>query len=129
MNEYGPTETVVGCSIYTVPPGRAISGAVPIGLPIANTQFYVLDARLQPVPIGVVGERVYWGRRGSARLSGRPELTAERFIPNPFSGEPGSWLYKTGDLVRLLADRMAKHRVPGPAGSPSEDPRLSGGTG
>ena len=66
MNEYGPTETVVGCSIYTVPPGRAISGAVPIGLPIANTQFYVLDAWLQPVPIGVVGE-LYIGGDGVAR--------------------------------------------------------------
>ena len=107
MNEYGPTETVVGCSIYTVPPGRAISGAVPIGLPIANTQFYVLDARLQPVPIGVVGE-LYIGGDGVARgYLGRPDLTAERFIPDPFSGEPGCRLYKTGDLVRLLADRMA----------------------
>ena len=107
MNEYGPTETVVGCSIYTVPPGRAISGAVPIGPPIANTQFYVLDARLQPVPIGVVGE-LYIGGYGVARgYLRQPELTAERFIPNPFSDEPGSRLYKTGDLVRLLADKMA----------------------
>jgi natural product biosynthesis luciferase-like monooxygenase protein/amino acid adenylation domain-containing protein len=125
LNEYGPTETVVGCSIYRVPSGQPIAGTVPIGLPIANTQFYVLDAQMQPVPIGVPGE-LYIGGDGVAwGYHNRPDLTAERFVPNPFSDcrlqiadcrldDPtidyrlsaiGYRLYRTGDLVRYLADR------------------------
>jgi amino acid adenylation domain-containing protein/non-ribosomal peptide synthase protein (TIGR01720 family) len=120
LNEYGPTETVVGCSMYEVPPGRFIRGTVPIGLPIANTQFYVLDGQMRPVPIGVVGE-LYIGGDGVAwGYHNRPDLTAERFVPNPFVGDKetrrqgdketkvsaiGYRLYKTGDLVRYLADR------------------------
>jgi amino acid adenylation domain-containing protein len=100
VNEYGPTETVVGCCIYQVPQGEPQSGAIPIGRPIANTQLYVLNQYLQPVPIGVVGE-LYIGGAGVARgYLNRPELTAAKFISNPFSDEPGSKLYKTGDLVR-----------------------------
>lgn len=107
LNEYGPTETVVGCSIYRISNGQAISGAVPIGLPIANTQFYVLDAYLQPVPVGVPGE-LYIGGDGLAwGYLNRPDLTAAAFIPHPFSDEPGTRLYKTGDLVRYLLDREA----------------------
>ena len=104
VNEYGPTETVVGCCVYQVPPGRHTSGSIPIGRPIANTQMYLLDRQLQPVPIGVPGE-VYIGGAGVARgYLNRPELTAERFIPNLYSEEPGSRLYKTGDLARYLSD-------------------------
>jgi amino acid adenylation domain-containing protein len=111
LNEYGPTETVVGCSIYRIPPGRSILGAVPIGLPIANTQFYVLDPHLQIVPVGVPGE-LYIGGAGVAwGYLNRPDLTAEKFIPNPFAhlegAQPGTRLYKTGDLVRYLADDEA----------------------
>ena len=104
INEYGPTETVVGCCVYEVPAKASISDAVPIGRPIANTQLYVLDIHLQPVPIGVAGE-LYIGGDGLARgYLNRPELTAERFIPNPFSTEAGARLYKSGDLARYRAD-------------------------
>ncbi|HLG65938.1 MAG TPA: amino acid adenylation domain-containing protein, partial [Ktedonosporobacter sp.] len=107
LNEYGPTETVVGCSIYQLPAGEFIRGAVPIGLPIANIQFYVLDAYWQPVPVGVPGE-LYIGGDGLAwGYLNRPELTAAVFIPNPFSDVPGARLYKTGDMVRYLPDRAA----------------------
>jgi amino acid adenylation domain-containing protein len=104
INEYGPTETVVGCCVYEVPPQTSLSGAVPIGRAIANTQLYVLDPYLKPVPIGVPGE-LYIGGAGVARgYLNRPELTAEKFIPNPFSDEPEARLYKTGDLARYLPD-------------------------
>ena len=104
VNEYGPTETVVGCCVYEVPRGVAISGAVPIGRPIANTQIYVLDRHLEPVPIGVVGE-LYIGGAGVGRgYLNRPDLTAERFLPDPFSSYAGARLYKTGDLARYRPD-------------------------
>ena len=101
VNEYGPTETVVGCCVYTVPDEALESGTISIGRPIANTQLYVLDPHRQPVPIGVVGE-LYIGGDGVARgYLNRPELTAEKFIANPFG--PGR-LYQTGDRVRWLPD-------------------------
>ncbi|MGH8655625.1 MAG: amino acid adenylation domain-containing protein, partial [Gammaproteobacteria bacterium] len=104
INEYGPTETVVGCCVYEVPPGSPPSGDVLIGRPIANTELYILDGGLNPVPIGVPGE-LYIGGAGLARgYLNRPELTAERFIPNPFSALPGARLYRTGDLARYLPD-------------------------
>ncbi|MDZ8023961.1 MAG: amino acid adenylation domain-containing protein [Nostoc sp. DedQUE11] len=104
VNEYGPTETVVGCCIYRVPKDEIESSSVPIGQPIANTQLYVLDEYHQPVPIGVPGE-LYIGGAGLARgYLNRPELTAVKFIPHPFSNEPGARLYKTGDLARYRAD-------------------------
>jgi amino acid adenylation domain-containing protein len=101
INEYGPTETVVGCCVYEVTPDHAYAGAVPIGRPIANTQLYVLDQHLQPKPLGVPGE-LYIGGAGVARgYHNRPELSAEKFLPNPFG--PGR-MYRTGDLVRYLPD-------------------------
>ncbi|GHO70186.1 hypothetical protein KSC_090780 [Ktedonobacter sp. SOSP1-52] len=104
INEYGPTETVVGCCIYQVPTGQRIAGPVPIGRPIANTQLYLLNQSLQPVPIGIPGE-LYIGGDGLARgYLNQPALTAERFIPNPFSPQGGTRLYKTGDLARYRAD-------------------------
>lgn len=107
LNEYGPTETVVGCSIYQIPEGQVTSGPVPIGLPIANTTFYVLDNQLQLVPIGVAGE-LYIGGDGVAwGYLNRAELTASIFIPDPFTTKPGARLYKTGDLVRYLPDKAS----------------------
>jgi amino acid adenylation domain-containing protein len=109
INEYGPTETVVGCCVYEVLPEQPLSGSVPIGRPIANTQLYILDRYLYPVPIGVAGE-LYIGGEGVARgYLNRPQLTAERFIPNPFKAvfpndHMADRLYKTGDLARYLPD-------------------------
>ncbi|HEY0602810.1 MAG TPA: amino acid adenylation domain-containing protein [Herpetosiphonaceae bacterium] len=108
INEYGPTETVVGCCIYEVTPDDAAEGAVPIGRPIANTQIYLLDARLQPVPIGVPGEIYIGGAQLARGYTSRPDLTAAAFIPDPFSNHPGARLYRTGDLARYQADGVVE---------------------
>jgi len=101
MNEYGPTETVVGCSAYTLPPGVHRNGPVPVGGPIQNLRFYVLDARMRPVPAGFPGE-LFIGGAGVARgYLGRPALSAEKFVPDPFAG-PGERMYRTGDRARWL---------------------------
>ena len=100
-NLYGPTEATIWSAATQVEPD---GDTVPIGLPIANTQFYVLDAHQQVVPVGVPGE-LHIGGRGLARgYLNRAELTAEKFIPNPFAQQPGERLYKTGDLVRYRTD-------------------------
>ena len=105
-NAYGPTETAVFVTTYRCHPN--IQNTVPIGYPIANTQIYILDNYLQPVPLGTTGE-LYIGGAGVARgYLNRPELTAERFIDNPFKqnihGQASARLYKTGDLGRWLPD-------------------------
>ncbi|NET12210.1 MAG: amino acid adenylation domain-containing protein, partial [Okeania sp. SIO1H6] len=103
INEYGPTETVVGCCVYQVKPEDSLKEVIPIGCPIANTQLYILDQHQQPVPLGVPGE-LHIGGAGLARgYLNRPELTAAKFIPNPFDNN-NSKLYKTGDLARYLSD-------------------------
>ena len=100
-NMYGPTETTIWSSISEL---KEEMVSVPIGRPIANTQIYLLDPHLQPVPIGVPGE-LYIGGAGLARgYLNRPELTAERFIPDPFGEDVGARLYRTGDLARYLPD-------------------------
>lgn len=105
INEYGPTETVVGCCVYEIPSGASLSGPVPIGYPIANTYLYILDSYLTPVTEGAVGE-IYIGGDGLARgYLNRPELTAERFLPDPFARRAGARLYRTGDLARYLPSR------------------------
>jgi amino acid adenylation domain-containing protein len=102
VNEYGPTETVVGCSAYTLAPGVHRGGPVPVGRAIRNLTFFVLDGRLQPVPVGVAGE-LYVGGTGVARgYLDRPALSADRFVPDPFAG-PGARMYRTGDRARWLA--------------------------
>ena len=101
-NMYGPTETTIWSSVYKVEHG--MPGVAPIGRPIGNNTMYILDAHKAPMPVGVPGE-LYIGGDGVARgYLGRPELTAERFIPDPFSSKPGARMYRTGDLTRYLAD-------------------------
>jgi amino acid adenylation domain-containing protein len=102
-NLYGPTEAAVDVTFWACQRHSPLP-FVPIGRPIANTQIYILDARLQPVPIGIPGE-LHIGGIGLARgYHHRPELTAEKFIPDPFEAKPGARLYKTGDLARFLPD-------------------------
>jgi amino acid adenylation domain-containing protein len=96
-NMYGPTESTVWSTMYQV---KDVLSSIPVGRPIANTEIYVLDAALQPVPDDVIGE-LYLGGDGLARgYHNRPELTAERFIANPFDTRKASKIYRTGDLVR-----------------------------
>jgi len=106
-NIYGPTETTVWSTTGEVKADRKninAEAAEPIGWPIANTEIYILDKNLQPLPIGIPGE-LHIGGDGLARgYIKRPELNAEKFISNPFSNQASSRLYKTGDLVRYLPD-------------------------
>ncbi len=100
INGYGPTENTTFSCCQRLSVGSAFGASVPIGRPIANTQAYVLDGEMEPVPIGVSGE-LYLGGDGLARgYLKRPGQTAERFVPDPFSREGGRRLYRTGDLVR-----------------------------
>jgi amino acid adenylation domain-containing protein len=103
-NHYGPSETHVITSFSLRPPASAWPALPPLGRPLANTQLYVLDGHLQPVPVGVSGELYLGGDCVAHGYLRRPGLTAERFIPDPFSGWPGARIYKTGDLVRYLPD-------------------------
>jgi amino acid adenylation domain-containing protein len=110
VNLYGPTEATIDAVAWSLPaPTRALDARVPIGRPVANTSAYVLDDQMEPVPVGVVGE-LYLGGAGLARgYRNRPDLTAERFGPDPFANEPGERLYKTGDLVRWKADSTLEY--------------------
>ncbi|MEV8097872.1 amino acid adenylation domain-containing protein [Kitasatospora sp. NPDC085879] len=104
---YGPTEATVACTMHTAgadSDGRQDAAALPIGRPLVGTVARVLDGRQQPVPPGVVGELMIGGSRVARGYLGRPDLTADRFVPDPFATEPGARLYRTGDLVRARAD-------------------------
>ncbi len=100
-NLYGPTETTIWSAIHRV---ESTENGVPIGRPIANTRMYVVDERLELVPAGVVGELVIGGEGVARGYLGRPDLTADRFVPDPFAAKPGERLYRTGDLARFRAD-------------------------
>jgi len=104
INGYGPTESTTFACCYTIPPGAAIESTIPIGTPITNTSVHILDANLEAVPVGVSGE-LFIGGDGLARgYWQREELTAEKFIADPFSAQPGARLYRTGDLARWRQD-------------------------
>ncbi|HKR12256.1 MAG TPA: amino acid adenylation domain-containing protein [Pyrinomonadaceae bacterium] len=112
LNTYGPSEATVMVTVGELAPGIAFD-EIGIGKPIANTELYVLDENLLPAPVGVAGE-LYIGGNGLARgYLNHPELTAERFIPNPFSMDQGQLLYRTGDRARYLPNGNLQflHRV------------------
>jgi amino acid adenylation domain-containing protein len=103
-NFYGPTEATVWAAINPITSTGSKGESIPIGRPIADRRIYLLDDNLQPVPVGIPGE-LHIGGAGLARgYFKRPELTAERFIPDPFSNDPRARLYRTGDLARYLPD-------------------------
>ncbi|MGF2508184.1 amino acid adenylation domain-containing protein, partial [Ralstonia pseudosolanacearum] len=109
LNGYGPTETTTFATTHLIQAVAAGRG-IPIGRPIANTQIYVLDAYQQPVPLGVTGEIYVGGAGVGLGYLNRPELTAERFVVNPFHGEARERMYKTGDLGRWLPDGSLEYQ-------------------
>ncbi|MEW6733018.1 MAG: amino acid adenylation domain-containing protein [Acidobacteriota bacterium] len=102
-HQYGPTETTVDVTFWHC---QRTNGdqVIPIGRPIANTQIFILDKQLEPVPIGVAGELCIGGVGLARGYLNRADLTADKFIPNPYSNEAGTRLYRTGDLARYLSD-------------------------
>ncbi|WP_338270543.1 amino acid adenylation domain-containing protein, partial [Corallococcus caeni] len=104
VNAYGPTESTTFAAWHHVKEVAEGATAVPIGRPLSNTELYVLDAELQPVPVGVLGELYIGGDGLALGYLGRPELTAEKFVPHPFRTEAGARLYRTGDQVKQLPD-------------------------
>lgn len=109
INLYGSSEVAADVTCFEVKGAEGL-GSVPIGQPIANTQVFVLDSHFQPSAIGIPGE-IFVGGEGLARgYLQRPEMTAERFIPDPFSQHPGARLFRTGDLGRYLADGNIEYR-------------------
>jgi len=106
FNHYGPTETTVGVLTYELKSDRldSLSATIPLGRPLANTQVYILDEHLQPAPISTPGELCIGGAGLARGYFNHPALTGERFVPDPFSGRPGSRLFRTGDVARYLED-------------------------
>ena len=112
FNHYGPTETTVGSLTLKLRGSddkdydwkNSPATSIPIGRPIANTQIYILDAHLEPAPLGVIGELYIAGDGITAGYLNQPDKTAERFLKNPFSQDPESKMYRTGDLARYWPD-------------------------
>ena len=104
INGYGPTETTVFATTYEIAEASEEAKSIPIGRPISNTRIYILDAFHQPVPIGVTGEIHIGGAGVALGYLNRPDLTAERFLADPFSAQPGAQMYKSGDLGQYLPD-------------------------
>ena len=102
-NLYGPTEAAVDVTHWRCRRDDE-RNIVPIGRPVANTQIYILDKYMQPVPIGVCGDLYIGGVQVGRGYHNRPDLTAEKFVPDPFSEDPAARMYKTGDLCRWLSD-------------------------
>jgi len=109
VNEYGPTETVVGCCVYEAPAGVLGDGPVPIGRPIANSRLYLVDGQWRPVPLGTPGELLIGGAGLARGYLRQPGLTADRFIPDALGEAPGGRLYRTGDRVRQRPDGVLEY--------------------
>ncbi|MDX3452285.1 amino acid adenylation domain-containing protein [Streptomyces sp. ME02-8801-2C] len=110
VNHYGPTELTVGCTDHRIEPGDDLpSGPVPVGRPMWNTRAHVLDAWLNPVPVGIEGELYVSGDQVARGYWNRPGLTAERFVADPY-GPPGTRMYRTGDLAVRRADGVLELR-------------------
>ncbi|MBN1238421.1 MAG: amino acid adenylation domain-containing protein, partial [Gammaproteobacteria bacterium] len=107
-NLYGPTEAAIDVSHWRCD-GRNARGVVPIGRPLPNTQLYVLDRQGEPVPVGAAGELCIGGANLARGYHGRADLTAERFVPDPFTAEPGRRMYRSGDRVRFRADGVLEY--------------------
>ncbi len=111
INGYGPTESTTFACCYSIPRRlKEDASSIPISRPISNTQVYILDTQMEPVPIGTVGELHIAGDGLARGYLNRPDLTGEKFVANPFSGRPGDRLYKTGDLARYLPDGNIEFR-------------------
>jgi non-ribosomal peptide synthetase component F len=106
LNAYGPTETTVTSTVFDVPQvsQSRLRARVPIGRPLANRAMYVLESSGALAPVGVPGELYIGGAFMARGYLNEPELTAEKFIPDPYSKHPGARMYRTGDLARFLTD-------------------------
>ncbi len=109
INEYGPTETVVGCCIHQAGADDPVRRDLPIGRPTPQTRLYVLDRTLQPMPTGAIGELYIGGDQLGRGYLQRPGLTAQRFVADPYASEPGRRMYRSGDLARRRDDGLLEY--------------------
>jgi amino acid adenylation domain-containing protein len=122
INLYGPTECCIDSSLHRCGEEDARAAVVPIGRPVPNTRSYVLDAAMRAAPVGVPGELYVGGVQVARGYLGRPALTAERFLPDPYSREPGARLYRTGDRARWKDVTASAGPSAGPSTGPSAGP-------